>query len=97
MPPTPDSHPPKPSFAVLSLALLALPIFSTGCDPVINFYGSYFPAWVVCLAAGIFLTALLRLVFAATGLERHLGSLVLIYPALAFLLSASAWLWFFGP
>ncbi len=85
------------SDAALSVALVALVICSTGCDPVVDFYGSYFPAWVVCMAAGIFLTVLFRWLFAAIGLERQLGSLVIIYPALAFLLSAGVWLLFFGP
>jgi hypothetical protein len=85
------------SNVILPIMLIALAICSTGCDPVINFYGSYFPAWVVCIVVGIFLAALLRWAFAATGLERHLGSLVIIYPALAFLLSAGVWLLFFGP
>ncbi|MFZ0827798.1 MAG: YtcA family lipoprotein [Verrucomicrobiia bacterium] len=81
----------------LSAALPAVAVFSTGCDPVVNFYGSFFPAWVICLALGIFLAALLRWLFAVTRLERHLGPLALIYPALAFLLSAVAWLVLFGP
>ncbi len=85
------------SVATLLVALVVLTICATGCDPVVDFYGSYFPAWVVCIAAGIILTALFRWMFAATGLERHLGSLVMIYPALAFLLSAGVWLLFFGP
>jgi hypothetical protein len=88
----------KSCTVVTLLALLVVLSFcSTGCDPVVNVYGSYFPAWVVCVAAGIFFTGLLRWVFAAIGLERHLGSLMIIYPALAFLLSAGVWLCFFGP
>ena len=96
---SPDRTPvTKPSSIVtLSAGLVALAFCSAGCDPVVNFYGSYFPAWVVCVAAGIFLTGLLRWAFAVIGLERHLGSLLIVYPALAFLLSAGVWLCFFGP
>ena len=72
-------------------------LFTAGCDPIVNFYGSFFPAWVVCLALGIFLTAMLRWMFAVVRLEAYLGPLVLVYPALAFLLSAGLWLLFFGP
>jgi hypothetical protein len=85
------------SVVTLPAALMAVAFLSAGCDPIINFYGSFFPAWVICLALGIFLTALLRWLFAITRLERNLGPLALIYPALAFLLSASIWLIFFGP
>jgi hypothetical protein len=66
-----------------------------GCDPIINIYGSYFPAWVVCLVAGVLLTVLLRFLFAAVGVEQHLGPLVLIYPSLALLLTLVTWLIFF--
>jgi hypothetical protein len=87
----------KSTVVILPIVLLAIAFFSAGCDPIINFYGSFFPAWVVCLALGIFLTALLRWLFAVTHIERNLGPLTLIYPALAFLLSATLWLIFFGP
>jgi hypothetical protein len=85
------------SVVTSSAALVAVAFLSAGCDPIINFYGSFFPAWVICLALGIFLTALLRWLFAITRIERHLGPLALIYPALAFLLSAGIWLTCFGP
>lgn len=77
--------------------LVLILLLTTGCDPVINFYGSFFPAWVVCVAFGIFLASLLRWFFAWTRLERHLGPLVLVYPALAFLLTCATWLLLFGP
>jgi YtcA family len=63
-----------------------------GCDPIINIYGSFFPAWVVCLVAGVLLTVLLRFLFAATGVEQYLGPLVLIYPSLTLLLTLVTWL-----
>jgi hypothetical protein len=97
MPLVPVSRAEKKSVVALIPIATALVFLATGCDPVINFYGSYFPAWVVCVAAGIFLTALLHWIFAAIGLERHLGSLILVYPALAFLLSSGIWLLCFGP
>jgi len=77
--------------------LVLLILLTTGCDPVVNFYGSFFPAWVVCIVLGISLAALLRWLFAWTRLERHLGPLVLVYPALAFLLTCAIWLLLFGP
>jgi len=63
-----------------------------GCDPIINIYGSFFPAWVVCLVAGVLLTVLLRFLFAAIGVEQYLGPLVLIYPSLALLATLVTWL-----
>jgi hypothetical protein len=74
---------------IASMLLLA------GCDPVLNVYGSFFPAWVVSLFAGIILTVLVRQLFTALRLEEHLGLLIVVYPSLAFLLTCSAWLLFF--
>lgn len=78
-----------------ALALLAP--FTSGCDPVVNFYGSFFPAWVLALGAGIFLTVVLRWLFAALRIEPHLGPLVLVYSALTLLLTCVTWLALFAP
>ena len=79
------------------LVLLGLALIACGCDPIVNVYGSFLPGWIICIAAGITITALFRWLFAVVRLERHLGPLVLVYPALAFLLSCVAWLIWFGP
>lgn len=67
----------------------------TGCDPTINLYGTFIPAWLICLAVGTVGTVLLRYVFAALRLEPHLGPLILVYPCLLVLLSDAVWIWFF--
>jgi hypothetical protein len=67
-------------------------IFLCGCDPSINLYGSFFPAWIWCVVLGVGLTVMLRFVFAALRLERNLGPLVLMYPCLALILACVAWL-----
>ena len=74
---------------------LALATLVTGCDPTINFYGSFFPAWVICLGFGTVGTVLLRYLFAVLRLERNLGPLILVYPCLLLLLSCLTWLIFF--
>ena len=63
-----------------------------GCAPVINIEGSFFPAWILCLLMGVGLTAVLRPVFARTGLEPHMGPLLVIYPCLCLLLTFGLWL-----
>ena len=75
--------------------IAALVLLTSSCDPVVNIYGSFFPAWVVCLVTGVLLTVMLRLVFAVTKLERYLGPLVLVYPSLVLLLTLVTWLVFF--
>jgi len=76
-------------------ALLPAVALVSGCDPSINFYGSFFPGWIWCLTLAILATILLRFVFAALRLERNLGPLVVVYPCLALLLSCIAWLLLF--
>jgi len=77
------------------IAAAALALAASGCDPVINVFGSFFPAWVVCMVAGTALTLALRPFFVALGLERHLGPLLLVYPSLGLLLTMLTWLVFF--
>jgi hypothetical protein len=77
------------------VALLTLATLMTGCDPTINLYGTFIPAWLICLAVGTVGTVLLRYVFAALRLEPHLGPLILVYPCLLVLLSDAVWIWFF--
>jgi YtcA family len=74
---------------LVAVALLAaLP----GCDPTLNLWGSLLPAWVLCLTLAVMLAAALRWLFAAGGLERHLGPLVIVYPCLVLLLACLVWL-----
>lgn len=77
------------------LAVAGALLLATGCDPILNLYGSFFPAWIVCLLAGVVLAILLRFVFAATGLEEGFAPLLLVYPALAFLIACLTWLLLF--
>jgi hypothetical protein len=49
------------------------------CEPIINLWGAYWPAWVPCLVCGILLTLVSRLIFSWTRIEPHLD------PALRFI------------
>jgi YtcA family len=68
---------------------------AAGCDPVIDIQGSFFPAWIACLAAGVALTAVAHRLLALARLAPHLGPPLLIYPSLAVLLTLVTWLVFF--
>jgi len=81
---------------VRAAGLLALPAVAVGCDPVLDVFGSFFPAWVVCMTVGILLAALARLWLDRAGLEPHLGPLLLVYPCLALLLTVLTWLLLFS-
>jgi hypothetical protein len=76
-------------------ALLALALLMTGCDPTINLYGTFIPAWLICMAAGTAGAVAFRYLFAAVKLEPHLGPLILVYPCLVVMLSCLVWLFFF--
>jgi hypothetical protein len=67
-------------------------VLASGCDPVINVYGSFFPAWALCLLVGVGVAGALRVVFAATGLEDGFVPVLLVYPALALLVACFTWL-----
>jgi hypothetical protein len=88
------------SLISLRLALAAFvlaPIFLlSGCDPIINVMGANFPAWLLCVIAGIAGAAAIRPVFLAARIEGYLGPLVIVYPCLALLLSCVVWIFFFN-
>ena len=76
--------------------LMAL-IFLTGCRgaPSINLVGSFFPAWMLCVALGVLGSLVLRRIFVRTQVEPHLGPLPVVYFCLWILLTLSTWLIFF--
>jgi hypothetical protein len=78
------------------IAFTAL-IFLTGCKgaPSINLVGSFFPAWMLCVAIGVFGVLRLRRVFVRTQIEAHLGTLPLVYFCLWVLITLGSWLLFF--
>jgi YtcA family len=71
---------------------VAAVVLATGCDPMINVYGSFFPAWAFCLLVGVVVAGVLRVVFAATGLEEGFVPVLLVYPALVLLVTCVTWL-----
>jgi hypothetical protein len=69
-----------------------------GCDervPSINVLGAFFPAWMLCIIAGIVLTLIARKVFAAAGLDAWIGPRGVVYPALALAFMLAIWIAFF--
>ena len=73
-------------------------LFLAGCSasPEQNLLGSFFPAWMLCAAAGVVGAVILRQALGALGVDRHL-----IAPPLTYLCAAVAgtllvWLLWFG-
>ena len=81
---------------IKTLPFLAL-VFLTGCRgiPSINLCGTFFPAWMLCVAIGIIAALVLRRVFVRTQIEHHLGPLPLVYLCLWALFTLLSWLFFF--
>jgi hypothetical protein len=61
-------------------------------DPLVDVAGAFFPAWMLCILAGIAATVGIRYVLAKTRLEPSLGPLLLIYPSLAAMIALALWL-----
>ena len=75
--------------------LLLGAILSTSCSraPSFDILGSFFPAWLVCLALGLLLTVLARWLFLLARVVIALP--VLTYPSLTVLFTCALWLAFF--
>jgi hypothetical protein len=68
-----------------------------GCrgTPSIDVVGSFFPAWMLCMAFGVVGALVLRQVFIKTNLEASLGPRPLVYFCLWILITLTSWLLFF--
>lgn len=82
---------PRGQAAGVTLALL----FVTGCAraPAFDILGSFFPAWLVCLTAGVLLTFLAGWLLPRTGIV--IAVPILTYPSLSALFACALWLAFF--
>jgi len=69
-----------------------------GCSasPAQNMFGSFFPAWMLCAAAGILTTIVLHLALSAFGVSRYLLAPPLTYLSVAVSGTLLAWLFWFG-
>src|SRR5580658_1942262 len=81
----------------LSASLLSLCVL-TGCGraPSFNILGSFFPAWLICMVAGVVLAAITNGLLARYKLENELAWPILVYPCLAALFAFTLWLLFFS-
>ena len=79
-----------------SSAVAALPCVVTSCSraPTFDIMGSLFPAWIVCLVAGILLAVIARWLL----LRQKVTLLwpVLVYPGLGAFFTFLLWLIFFS-
>jgi hypothetical protein len=73
-----------------------IPWLLTGCvrAPSFDIVGSLFPAWLVCLVVGIFLTVLARWLLSRLRIPIVLP--VLVYPSMTAMFTFLLWLVFFS-
>ena len=74
------------------VALLALlPLGPQGCattaSPSVPFYGAYFPSWLVCAAAGVLGSVLVRMLLIRLGIDEGIPFRTIVYISLACLIA----------
>lgn len=69
-----------------------------GCSraPSIEIVGTFFPAWMFCIATALVITGLIRMALARRKLEQKFVPLVIFYPGLVVAVSCLFWLIFFS-
>ena len=86
---------PRPLSYALGSTLILASVFLTSCGraPSFDILGSFFPAWLVCLALSLVLTAGARWLF--LRLDIAIAAPALTYPSLMALFTFAIWLaWF---
>ncbi len=64
-------------------------------SPSLEVFGSFFPIWMLCIAAAVLLTLAVRFVLIRARLDGELGPRVVVYPSMIALFACAIWLVFF--
>ncbi len=75
---------------------IALPVAACNFSPTMDLFGSYFPAWMLCAAAGIAASVIIRQILAVAGINDYVVAPLLTYAGLAVSAALLAWLIWFG-
>ena len=88
----------KPSLRIMPLLLPAV-VPVTGChhthSPTVDVWGSYFPAWIICIVAGLFLPSWPARSWWVCGIAPHLHPAPLVYLCFQIGFTLLTWLIFF--
>jgi YtcA family len=78
------------------VAFLLASSLMTSCSraPSFDILGSYFPAWLICLALGVVLSAVIRWLLLRFQIE--VAAPILVYPSLSAVFAFGMWLIFYG-
>lgn len=85
----------RPAACFLSIGTL-LTLCGCGRAPSFSILGSYFPAWLLCLVAGILLTAVTYWLLDRMQLAKEIVWTIVVYPCLTAFFAFILWLIFFS-
>ena len=68
----------------------------TGCDPIFDVGGAFFPAWIICLFVGGLATLIIREILVQLDLDERLLWRPLSYLGCFLAISTWTWLYFFS-
>jgi hypothetical protein len=77
---------------------LAGTMLAAGCEraPTFNIFGSFFPAWLVCMCIGIVFAVASNRVLIYFKLELQIAWPIVVYPCIALFFACMLWLIFFS-
>jgi YtcA family len=75
---------------------IALPVAACSYSPTLDLLGSYFPAWMLCVATGIVAAVIIRQILAVAGINDYVVAPLLTYAGLAVSATLLTWLLWFG-
>jgi hypothetical protein len=75
---------------------VAFAVFLTACDPMLSIEGSFWPAWIICILAGLAASMVLMWQLVRHRLAPYLGPPLLIVPSLWALCTFVIWLLFYS-
>jgi YtcA family len=83
------------SFLLLVLLLFIASRFFSYHSLTVDIFGSYFPAWMVCILSGITLTVIAHWIVQLCSLKPYLGPAPLIYSCLMIVFTFATWILFY--
>jgi hypothetical protein len=81
---------------IKSAGVAILPLILTGCPPMSEIGGSYFPAWLLCMLAGFLTAIVVRVVLIRAKLDLWIRPRALAYPCLGIAIALLVHLIFFS-
>jgi hypothetical protein len=73
-------------------AILVGPFAAAGCGPVVSVAGANFPAWILCLLAGISVSLIAHSLFVGIGIDEWIAPKVIVYSCLVLVVAFLFWL-----